>query len=80
MAKQDQVSGVHTVPGSTTSLEGISNHIGVLDAVDLPIILISQDYRIARVNRAATTVLGLEVSDIGQPLGSYSRWPPGGSR
>src|SRR6202050_3377213 len=70
MAKQDELSGVRTVRGGATSLDGISNHIGVLDAVDLPIILISQDYRVARVNRAATTVLGLEASDIGQPLGT----------
>jgi PAS domain S-box-containing protein len=70
MGKRDELSGVRTVRGGATSLDGISNHIGVLDAVDLPIILISQDYRVTRVNRAATTVLGLEVSDIGQPLGT----------
>lgn len=70
MAQQDELFGVHTVPGGATSLNGISNYIGILDAVDLPIILISEDCRIARVNRAATTVLGLAVSDIGQPLGA----------
>ena len=79
MAERDELSGVRTVRGGATSLDRLGNHIGVLDAVDLPIILISQDYRVTRVNRAATTVLGLEVSDIGQPAWRYSCWPLGGS-
>ena len=43
---------------------------GPLDAVDLPIVLISRDCKITRLNRAASTVLGLTASDIGSPIGN----------
>ena len=46
------------------------NDIGVLDAVDLPIIVIGRDCSVTRINRAATTVLGLTSSDIGRSLGT----------
>lgn len=39
-----------------------------LDALDLPIILISRECKVTRINRAATTVLGLTASDIGCSL------------
>jgi PAS domain S-box-containing protein len=45
-----------------------TDEFGVLDAVDLPIIVISRDCRISRINRAATTVLGLAASDVGRSL------------
>jgi PAS domain S-box-containing protein len=70
MAKQDELFGVHVVRGDATSLDGIANDIGILDAVDLPMILIGRDCTVARVNRAATTVLGLTASDIGRPPGN----------
>ena len=51
-------------------LDGIlDNDIGLLDAVDLPIIVISRDCTIARINRAATTVLGLKATDVGRTVG-----------
>jgi len=37
---------------------------GILDTVDLPIIVVGRDCRIARFNRAATAVLGLDPLDI----------------
>ena len=43
--------------------------ISILDAVDLPIIVIDQDCRMVRFNRAAATVLRLSTSDIGNALG-----------
>ena len=60
-----------TVSGDGTTLGGMTaNEIGVLDAVDVPIIVISRECRVAHINRAATTVLGLQVSDLGCSLGS----------
>jgi PAS domain S-box-containing protein len=70
MAMQDELFGVHTARGDAASLDGITNDIGILDAVDLPIILIGRDCTVARVNGAATTVLGLTASDIGRSPGS----------
>jgi PAS domain S-box-containing protein len=70
MATQDELLGVHVVRGDATSLDRIANDIGILDAVDLPIILIGRDCMVTRVNRAATTVLGLTASHIGRPPGN----------
>lgn len=42
----------------------------VLDAIDLPIIIVSRDCVVTSVNRAAMTVLGLTTSDIGRTAGS----------
>ena len=57
--------------GDGTTLGGMTaNEIGVFDAVDLPIIVISRECRVAHINRAATTVLGLKVSDLGCSVGS----------
>ena len=68
MAQRDEFAGDGTAPGDAI-LDGIvGNDSGVLDAVDLPIILISRDCRIARINRAATTVLGLNAADVGRTL------------
>ena len=66
-----ELLGADIVSGDATTLGRItSNDIGMIDAVDVPIIIISLDCRIARVNRAATTALGLSASDIGCPLGN----------
>ena len=70
MAKEYELSGIPAVRADATSLDGIANDIGILDAVDLPMILIGRDCRVARVNRAATTVLGLTASDIGRSPGN----------
>ena len=71
MAKDDELSIAGTVSGDSTTLGGMTaNEIGVLDAVDIPIIVISREYKIARINRAAMTVFGLKVSDLGCSLGN----------
>jgi PAS domain S-box-containing protein len=44
-------------------------HIGVLDAIDLPVIIVSRECTVTRVNRAAMTVLDMTISDIGRTLG-----------
>jgi PAS domain S-box-containing protein len=67
MAQRDEFAGDGTAPGDSI-LDGIGDDIAVLDAVDLPIILITRDCRIARINRAATTVLGLNAADVGRTL------------
>ncbi|MGA9510727.1 MAG: PAS domain S-box protein [Candidatus Sulfotelmatobacter sp.] len=71
MAKDDELCVAGTVSGDSATLGGMTaNEIGVLDAVDVPIIVISSEYKIARINRAAMTVFGLKVSDLGCSLGN----------
>jgi len=41
-----------------------------LDAVDLPIVLISRDCKIIGINRSASTVLGLTAADVGSSIGN----------
>jgi PAS domain S-box-containing protein len=66
MAQKDEFIGDDAISGDAV-LDGILlNYIDPLDAVDLPIIVISRDCSIARINRAATTVLGLKVTDVGR--------------
>jgi len=68
MAQRDEFAGDGTAPGNAI-VDGIAvNDIGVLDAVDLPIVIVSRDCRIARINRAARTVLGLNAADVGRSL------------
>jgi PAS domain S-box-containing protein len=67
MDNGNETSGVRNARDDAAILEGLTtDDNGLLDAVDLPIIVISRDCRVAQVNRAATTVLGLKVSDIGR--------------
>ena len=69
MAKDDELFVAGTVPGNATTSGGMTaNEIGVLDAVDVPIIVISRERTVARINRAAMTVFGLKVSDLGCSL------------
>lgn len=49
---------------------GVSHgNLAILDAVDLPIVVISRECRVVHANLAATTVLGLTSSDIGRSPG-----------
>ncbi len=71
MAQDDELFVAGTVSGDGTTLGGMTaNEIGVLDAVDLPIIVISRECKVARINRAAMTVFGLKASDLGCSLGN----------
>src|ERR1700722_11869852 len=45
-------------------------HMDVLDAIDLPVIIVSHDCTVTGINRAAMTVLGLTISDIGRTAAS----------
>jgi PAS domain S-box-containing protein len=70
MAQDDELFVAGTVSGDSTVLGGTTaNEMGVLDAVDVPIIVISREYKIARINRAAMAVFGLKISDVGCSLG-----------
>jgi signal transduction histidine kinase/CheY-like chemotaxis protein len=40
--------------------------IGILEAVDLPIVVVDRDFTVARFNRVAASVLALQESDIGR--------------
>ena len=68
MAQRDEFAGDGTAPGDAIVDGIVGNEIGVLDAVDLPIVIVSRDCRIARINRAARTVLGLNAADVGRSL------------
>jgi PAS domain S-box-containing protein len=71
MAQDDEFFLASTASGDGTTLGGITaNEIGVLDAIDLPTIVISRECKVARINRAARTVLGLTASDLGCSLGN----------
>jgi len=69
MANDDELSAAGAVSGDATTLGGMTaNEIGALDAVDVPIIVISRKCTVARINRAAMTVFGLKSSDLGCSL------------
>ena len=71
MAKDDEIFVAGTASGDSTTLDGMTdNENGVLDAVDVPIIVISRERKVARINRAAMTVFGLKASDLGCSLGN----------
>jgi PAS domain S-box-containing protein len=69
MAKDDEHPVAGAISGDATTLGGMTaNEIGALDAVDVPIIVISRECTVARINRAAMTVFGLKASDLGCSL------------
>jgi PAS domain S-box-containing protein len=71
MGKDDELFVAGTVSGDNTTLVGMTaSEIGVLDAVDVPIIVISREYKVVRINRAAMTVFGLKASGLGCSLGN----------
>src|SRR6202167_3125095 len=71
MARDDELFVGGTVSADAKTLDAMTaSEIGVLDAVDVPIIVISRECKVARINRAAMTVFGLKVSDLGCSLGN----------
>src|ERR1700733_1780353 len=69
MANDNELLGARYVPDKSGTSSGIPNiDQGLLDAVDLPTVVISRDCTVARFNRAATTLLGLTASDLGCPV------------
>jgi PAS domain S-box-containing protein len=71
MARDDELFVAGTVSADAKTLDTMTtSEIGVLDAVDVPIIVISRECKVARINRAAMTVFGLKVSDLGCSLGN----------
>jgi PAS domain S-box-containing protein len=71
MAQDNELFVAGTLSGAATTLDGMAaSEIGALDAVDVPIIVISRQCKVARINRAAMTVFGLKVSDLGCSLGN----------
>src|SRR5580658_9155326 len=70
MAQTDELlAGI--VPGDATTLDGLTaSEISAINAVDVPIVVISRECKVARLNKAAMTVFGLKVSDLGRSLGN----------
>ena len=52
-------------PGATTGVA--LDHKEILDAIDVPIVVLDRNFTIANFNRPATEVLGIAISDIGRP-------------
>jgi PAS domain S-box-containing protein len=55
--------------GANTTAAGL---IGVIDAIEVPIVVTRRDVRIACFNKAAANVLGLSPSDLGRASGDIS--------
>src|SRR5580658_5226576 len=71
MARDNELFVAGTVSADAKTLGGMTaSESGALDAVDVPIIVISRECKVARINRAAMTVFGLKVSDLGCALGN----------
>ena len=54
---------------NTAHLEDFHDLAGILDTVDVPIVVIGLDGTVVRFNRAASTTFKLESSDIGRRAG-----------
>ena len=53
----------------TASTNSVSvDVVGILDTIDVPVIVVGRDSKMARFNRAAAETLGATQSDIGQPI------------
>jgi PAS domain S-box-containing protein len=54
--------------GDTASSDSVSHDvIGILDAIDIPVVVVGRDCKVTRFNRAAAETLGVTPSDIGRP-------------
>lgn len=70
MAFDRDATEIERIQHDLTDSDGVSIDINnILDAVDLPIIVIGRECGVARFNRAAGSVLRLRTADIGHPLG-----------
>jgi PAS domain S-box-containing protein len=63
---------IHEVAGVRTEVAAANpagaDVVGVLDSIEIPIVVVDRDCKVARFNRAATDVLGVTPSDIdGRP-------------
>ena len=58
-------SGHPAIPRKRTGLPSTAEEI--LDAIDVPIVVLERNFTIASFNRPAAETLGLAVSDIGRP-------------
>ena len=66
-ALQASWSGVSLATGDGAEANAVTlDHSGVLDAVDVPIVVMRDDFTIAGFNRAAAEVFGLLPSDVGR--------------
>jgi PAS domain S-box-containing protein len=53
--------------GDSTNSNGVpADLVGIFDTIDLPVVVVGRDFRVACFNRAATRVLGLTPSHLGQ--------------
>jgi signal transduction histidine kinase len=62
-------AGYHAVDGDDAAATDLIN---ILDAVDVPIVVVGRDFKVACFNKAAAHVLRLSPSDIGRASGEIS--------
>ena len=72
MSEPDEARiGVRDLPGLrpyTGSADPVSvDVVGILDTIDIPVVVVGRDCTVARFNRAAAETLGATQSDIGRP-------------
>ena len=66
-------SGVHAANGDDAVADtAVNDLVSILDAVEVPIVVVRRDFTIGCFNKAAADVLGLSTSDIGRPPGAVS--------
>ena len=54
--------------GASATADSINRDVvGILETIDVPIVVVGPDCRVTRFNRAATEVLGVSTTDIGRP-------------
>lgn len=52
--------------GSATAGSASADVVGILDTIDVPIVVVGRDCRVARFNRAAAEAFGVNASDVGR--------------
>jgi PAS domain S-box-containing protein len=65
--RNSEIPKVGGVQGDADTAESVGADVeGVLDSIDMPIVVVDGDCKVARFNRAATEVFGVASSDVGR--------------
>ena len=64
------------VPGDDTPHLGGADIIGILDSIDIPIVVLGRDCKVSRFNTAAEEMLDVGAADIGRPTCNVQAFAP----
>jgi len=56
--------------GSRTADPSTADVIGILDSIDVPVVMVGRNCTVSHFNRVAAETLGVAASDVGQPSGN----------